>query len=77
MSGDDFLACSSPRRPVVLDTQADNPVITENACICESYHTKARRRPALLERKPNVTQCAKEKTASCDIEYCMEPLMRA
>ena len=76
MSGDGFLACSSPCRPVVFDVQADNPAITENACICQACHTRARRRPAPLERKPDVTQPAKEKTASCGIEYCMEALVR-
>ena len=76
MSGDGFLACSSPCRPVVFDVQADNPAMTENACICQACHTRARRRPAPLERKPNVTQPAKEKTASCGIEYCVEPLVR-
>ena len=76
MSGDGFLACSSPSRPVVFDVRADNPAFTENACICQACHTRARRRPALLERKPNVTQPAKEKTASGRIEYCMEALVR-
>ena len=76
MSGDGFLVCSSPCRPVVFDVQADNPAITENTCICQACHTRARRRPAPLERKPNVTQPAKEKTASGGIECCMEPLVR-
>ena len=58
------------------DVQADNPAITENACICQACHTRARRRPAPLESKPDVTQPAKEKTASCGIEYCMEALVR-
>ena len=74
MSGDGFLACSSPA--CCVWRAGWQSCHHRKRLHLPSLSHPARRRPALLERKPNVTQPAKEKKGSCGIEYCMEPLVR-